>query len=342
MSLTRRGIDYDVGLTPRPGESTRPHFDPAQCRRDLETIANDLHCTAVRISGLDLDRVEVAAGYALDLGLEVWLCPMAHDRTAADLLAYLAEAARLAQRLHSRGTVVLVLGWELTLFMQGLVAGDGLEERLATLVRPWRLIADRIRNGSFQKRLNEFLGRAVQTARQHFTGPITYASGIWERVDWSPFDVVSVDCYRDRHTRARLPRILAGYRRYGKPVVATEFGCCCYRGAADRGGLAWTIVDRGTDPPRLTEAVQRSEQEQADELAGMLDLFAANDLDGAFVFTFATWTNPHSEDPEHDLDVAAYGIVACAPDGSWRPKRAFGVIADRYAAVGSGQVGDST
>src|SRR5690242_6528008 len=31
--------------------------------------------------------------------------------------------------------------------------------------------------------------------------------------------------------------------RHGKPVVATEYGCCPYAGAADKGGLGWDIAD---------------------------------------------------------------------------------------------------
>jgi hypothetical protein len=338
--MTRRGIDYDVGLSPTPGMSTRPHFDPRQCQRDLRVIAEELHCTAVRISGCDLDRVSVAARQALELGLEVWLNPMVHDQPAEALLAHFTEAARLAEELRAHGEVVLVLGWELTLFMHGLVPGDGLQQRLRTFLRPWRLIPDMVRNGSFHTRLNAFLARAAEAARRHFTGPITYASGSWEQVDWSPFDFVAVDCYRDRRSRRRLPQTVAAYRKHGKPVIATEFGCCSYRGAADRGGTAWTVVDRAADPPRLRGTFERSEQEQAAELDQMLDLLTAAGVDGAFVFTFATWINPYAEDPRYDLDMAAYGIVACGPDGSWRPKRGFELVARRYAAGGWPAPGD--
>ena len=44
---------------------------------------------------------------------------------------------------------------------------------------------------------------------------------------------------------------------HGKPLVVTEFGCATYRGAPDRGGLAWTAVDRAARPPRLRPGIVR-------------------------------------------------------------------------------------
>jgi hypothetical protein len=153
---------------------------------------------------------------------------------------------------------------------------------------------------------------------------------LWERVDWQLFDDVSVDCYRDRFSRWRFPTLLASYRRHGKPVVATEFGCCTFAGARDKGGMAWTIVDRLADPPRIKSSRHRCEEEQATELGELLDVLERTGIEGAFVFTFGTWNNPHRVDPRYDLDMGAYGIVACAEDGTWRPKQAFDLVAARY------------
>ena len=58
-------------------------------------------------------------------------------------------------------------------------------------------------------------------------------------------------------------------------MAVTEFGCCTYRGAQDRGALGWTIVDRKAQPPRLTEDVVRDEQVQADELVDVLTMLDA-------------------------------------------------------------------
>jgi hypothetical protein len=73
--MKRKGVGYDVGAV--MGGNWRPDYDPKRVRRELEIIKQDLHCTAVRISGLDIDRLMASAESALQQGLEVWLSPQA-------------------------------------------------------------------------------------------------------------------------------------------------------------------------------------------------------------------------------------------------------------------------
>jgi hypothetical protein len=54
-------------------------------------------------------------------------------------------------------------------------------------------------------RLNAFLAEASSAVRKQFGGAVTYASAPWEDIDWTPFDVVSVDAYRDARA-FRAPR----------------------------------------------------------------------------------------------------------------------------------------
>jgi len=51
-------------------------------RRELQIITDDLHCTAVRITGGDAERLDIAAGIAAEAGLEVWFSPFTCDLTA--------------------------------------------------------------------------------------------------------------------------------------------------------------------------------------------------------------------------------------------------------------------
>ncbi len=67
--MKRRGVNYDVGRV-MMGELWRPTFDPKMVHRELEIIKNDLYCNAVRICGLDLDRLMTASEDALKQGLE--------------------------------------------------------------------------------------------------------------------------------------------------------------------------------------------------------------------------------------------------------------------------------
>jgi hypothetical protein len=77
--MNRKGVCYDVGRV-IAGENQRPDFDERIVARELEIIREDLHCTAVRICGQDVDRVVAAAEMALSAGLEAWLSPELWDR----------------------------------------------------------------------------------------------------------------------------------------------------------------------------------------------------------------------------------------------------------------------
>jgi hypothetical protein len=96
------------------------------------------------------------------------------------------------------------------------------------------------------KRLNAFLAETAELVRGRFGGPLTYAAGTWEPVDWSRFDIVSVDAYRDASNARSIGADLRKQFRHGKPVVATEYGCCPT--SAPRTRAAWA----GTSPTTTT------------------------------------------------------------------------------------------
>ncbi len=341
--MKRKGVNYDVGIFPF-GEArpSRPGFDPAIVRREIEIIRQDLHCNAIRIVGRDLDRLVAAAGFALDQGLEVWFSPALHNADGPDTLAYLAESARAAESLRRKSPrVVLVAGWELTFVMKGLVLGDTAADRIGAFMKPWRLAWSTLRLGPFNRNLNRFLARAAGEVRRHFHGPLTYASGAWESVNWGPFDFVSVDCYRDALNKKVFAQSLRKHFAHGKPVVMTEFGCCTYRGADDKGAYGWAIVDWNSDPPRLKGSYIRDEGVPARYLTELLNVFVEAKADGAFAFTFVMPKYPHSSDPHLDLDMASYGLVKSYtdrkgetyPDMPWEPKESFAALASYYGQL---------
>ena len=85
-SLRARGIGYDTGFS-FDGVTRRP-FDHEVVRRELQIIRDDLHCTAVRLFGDDLDRLEFAARHAADLGLEVWFSPFTYQLGPEEMLNF--------------------------------------------------------------------------------------------------------------------------------------------------------------------------------------------------------------------------------------------------------------
>jgi len=113
--LERKGVSYDVGRV--MAGNWRPDFDLKVVQRELEIVRDDLHCNAVRICGRDIDRLVMAAGMALRLGLEVWLSPELWDKSQAETLAYITKAAMAAEALRAQWPkrLVLLVGAELTL-----------------------------------------------------------------------------------------------------------------------------------------------------------------------------------------------------------------------------------
>src|SRR5690606_12793741 len=111
--MRAKGIGYDTGFI-LDGVENRP-FDRAIMERELRIIRDDLHCTAVRLIGNDLDRIEFAASHAADLGLEVWFSPFPQQLDPDRILDLLIDGAARAERIRRRGAdVVFVIGAELS------------------------------------------------------------------------------------------------------------------------------------------------------------------------------------------------------------------------------------
>ncbi|WP_460723939.1 hypothetical protein [Nocardia heshunensis] len=319
--MRARGITYDTGFTPG-GRSTRPDFDPDAVQREIRTIAEDLQCDAVRITGGDPERLTVAARHAVDAGLEVWFSPFPSELSSDELLPYFDECAQLAE---SVGAQVFVTGCELSLFGPGFLPGDDSFARIATLTQGFGETAAELERAATT--LNELLARIVARVRERFSGKVTYASGVWESIDWTPFDIIGVDAYGDPAD----PAYRAGVRellKLGKPLAATEVGCCTYRGAAERGGIGWDILDYEAEPPRIKGDYLRDEDEPVRYMRALFELFDEESVDTAFWFTFAGYTYTHRPDPHYDLDLASYGVCAVQPDGTLTPKRAFHALAE--------------
>ncbi|MPY52667.1 hypothetical protein [Streptomyces acidicola] len=338
--MRAKGISYDTGFAFN-GHLGRERFDAEVVQRELTIIRDDLHCTAVRIMGGDPDRIELAAGCAADLGLEVWFSPYPLELTTAEMLSLFADCAERAERLRQRGAdIVFVTGAELSLMNKGFLPGDSTDDRVALLSHPERV---REHIGEAGARVNEFLTEAVAVVRERFGGKVTYAAVPLENVDWTPFDFMSMDLYRSAEIADRFAAGIQHLVTQGKPVAITEFGAAGYQGADDQGARGLEIVEYDGDtraPLRLDGKHARDEAGQAAYLRELLEAFDAGGVDSAFVFTFALYDFPHRPDgdPCDDLDLASYGIVkvledhpgATYPDMPWEPKAAFAAVADYY------------
>ncbi|MEV0676402.1 hypothetical protein AB0I60_07735 [Actinosynnema sp. NPDC050436] len=328
-----KGIGYDTGFVNQFGVSTHERWDPQAVGRDLRRIRDDLRCTAVRVTGGDPDRLEVAARIAADLGLEVWFSPFTCELTTAELLALLADCARRAERLRQGGArVVLVTGAELSLFTKGFLPGDdGLERTAALLDGPRDRVAALLADVPW--RINEFLAEAVAVVRGHFGGPVTYASIPFEGVDWTPFDIVSVDAYRAVEIADRYEDLIRALVAQGKPVAITEFGAATYRGAGDLGARGTLVVEYADGRPTgFGRDLVRDEREQAEYLRELVEVFERAGVDAAFACTYACFHLPHGGEP--DLDLGSFGVVRVDLDGTRVPKEGSTALAEVYGRSG--------
>ncbi|GAA4180600.1 hypothetical protein GCM10022252_03710 [Streptosporangium oxazolinicum] len=312
--MRAKGINYDTGFL--PGEdTTRKAFDPDAVRRDMDVIANELHCDAVRISGGDPARLSVAAGHAAAAGLEIWFAPFPVDLPPEAMLSTFADCAERAEAVRRGGAeVVFVTGCEISAFGTGFIPGATYHDRMMAMasadIEWWQSL------GPVLERLNGFLAESAGVVRTRFGGPITYASAPWESsVDWTPFDIVGVDAYRAAYNADTFQEELRGHFGHGKPVAVTEFGTCAYRGAGERGGMAW-------QPP---EDAVRDEGEQVRYFTELLDVFEKEGVDTALWFTFAGFSHVG------DGDIASYGVVRMLGRERWEPKEVFHTMAARYA-----------
>jgi hypothetical protein len=339
--MRAKGICYDTGFL-HNGSSSREHFDPDLVKKELTIIRDDLHCTAVHITGGDPGRLELAARHAAELGLEIWFSPYPLELTTDEILILIADCAERAERLRTQGAeVVFVTGAELSVMNHGFLEGDSTEERLDWLLsdparRPERIAA-------VGTRLNAFLREAVAVVRERFHGKVTYAAIQFEGVDWDLFDFTTFELIRSAEVADRFRDAVRSLVAQPKPVAITGFGTATWRGAGDVAPRSMEILeaDEATGAPlRLTGEYERDEAGQAAYLSELLEIFDSEGVDSAFVFLFALYNLPHRPDgdPRDDLDLASLGIVKILedrhgdtyPDLPWEPKAAFAAIADHY------------
>jgi hypothetical protein len=244
--------------------------------------------------------------------------------------------------------VVLSVGAESTLFMQGILEGKNIIQRVGN-----PKFRARIRAGEHNGPLNAFLARAVAAVRKEFKGELTYHALIWEKVDWSLFDYVGVDHYRGNDIEEKYVEMLKPLFDTGKPVVVTEVGHNTYQSDGKLiqvllggGDVDWKsqflhslpVVGRFVRP-KVRVIHPRDEAWQARKDVETLEILDAAGVEGAFLATFISQIHPYDEDPKYDLDTTNGTMVRYYEDGKrgttypdmpWEPKQAFKALADYY------------
>lgn len=345
--LKYRGVVYDVGLQYNPNSYSVETFNPDLVKYDMSVILNELHANTVRIEGEDISRLVRATEIAHAIGLKAFFNPWKMGANPEETIGYMKEASIAAEKLRTKGIdLVFVAGCEYSLFSRGVFPGETLYDRIAYLIANSSNSAhSQGRNSDLvevYQKLNVILSDINRVVRAEFNGPVTYASGTWEDVDWSLFDIIGVDYYRNGESEQQY---VDGLKRYKstKPLLVMEVGSCTYEGAAARGSGGFTIL-QGTNPdgtPKYEggKTPIRSEKEQADYVETQVKLLSKTDVEGVFVFVFSFPTMFYSE--FIDLDMTSFSLVkSFAKDDprsqklpSWEPKEAYKRLAEVYSKI---------
>jgi hypothetical protein len=257
---------------------------------------------------------------------------------AARALRCFSTSPSVPNACRTRGAeVVFLTGSELSLMTAGILPGDTLADRAASLADPHRL---RPLMPGIRGRTNELLRKAVDVVRPRFGGTMSYASIPLDGVDWTPFDIISTDAgYRTARMAARFREDIRAYvaqgRAQGKPVAITEFGCAAHSGAADMAGRGISDVIEWDDcgrPLRLNGNPVRDEDEQARYITELLNVFDSEGVDSVFLYTFARYDLVDRSDSREDFDMASAGIVRVLD------RRAPGPPVFRYGLGAQGRV----
>jgi hypothetical protein len=250
-------------------------------------------------------------------------------------LEKLRQTAVQAERLrrNHEPEVILVIGCEFMLFTPGIVPGADFFERVEFLTKGEFDMAE------LQQKLGIYTTKAVKVARSNFGGRITYgAASDLEQIDWPLFDIVGLDYYSYHADRAGHIEELAPFRRWEKPIMILEFGCCTFTGAPELGGMGWEIVDFEKNPVEIKPGYYRNEAEQARHLRNMLEVFTAEGVLGASPYTFISPDAPHRKARKDDEDIAAFSLCKVIRDRShdprspyrWEPKKSFDAVSSFY------------
>ncbi len=340
-----RGVVYDVGLYFNGSDLSVKNFRPEQVEYDMGVISHILNCNAVRIEGEDIERLVDAARFAQEAGLKIYFNPWKMASDVDVTTEYMSQAAQAAEKLRQEGMdITFVAGCEYSLFNKGVFPGETFDDRFKWLISLGSKPVDEAlaEMKECNVKLNRVLEKLATAIRGNFKGDVTYSSGTWEMVDWSRFDIIGFDHYRHGESDEEYLSLIKS-QPDGKPVMVLETGCCAYRGAAQRGGEGFAVLqgidDNGNGIYEGGVKPERSEIEQSDYIERQVNLLAQA-ADGVFIYVFSYPIYPYSDEGV-DLDMTSYALVKSFKETdpkssmipAWAPKDAFFRLGEVYTRL---------
>lgn len=250
------------------------NLDKETIEKELAIIKKGLGCDAVRLISDSNSKLVEAAEIALKLNLEPWVSNRLfglNKNGAKKALIKLAIACDKLLKQYSTRIVIIVANepsldtgfvWKLgPPFTQ-----SKLENFFSTHKQ-----GDKID-------LTTISSELALVVKKYFKGPITLASGPWEKIDWKYYDYVGANLYLNKYNKNIFENLIDEYKGYKKPFVVTEFGCCTFTGASDYGGSGWYYASKNK--------VVYDEKEQANTIEKCINIFKKNGVEGSFLLGY--------------------------------------------------------
>jgi len=338
-----KGINYNAGIQYNSSKKVSGKIDLNRLKRDL-TLLKKLNCNAIRMYGTLVDKLFSYSEEALKHGFSVWISPRLIDGTKKETLDYVRFCSRKAEQLRKGyKKVVFIVGnellidsraifnvarkWQRINFLKSYINFKySIKNEIAKLRRIYQPMHKFLEKT--ESSIKNFVELLRITAKKCFKGKITYASFPFEKIDWSKFDIVSINFYKSQWNASKYIEELRKFKSFGKPVAITEFGTCAYKGASKLGGAAYDIVKY--PEKTIKEGIVRDESEQAKYLRELIEIYKKENIFAAFVFDFKEEHKIYSRNPRKDLDLSSFGIVKVLKNGEVVTKKSFDVIKKLY------------
>jgi hypothetical protein len=289
LNVKYKGVNYFAGR-PVPTWWNDPTPKTEEVDEQLDTIRDELGCNSILIlAGSDTESNLIEAGkLAIEKEFErIYLSPYYCDATIDETAEKIAEFSEQVKSLREvSASIVFMFGHELSFAMKGITPGDTWDERIAYPAKHnnWTKLVS--------TKLPGVLKRIIQVCKENYGYQVAYAAS-WPELDsipWSDpiFESVCMDAYiveSTFQTKDWIANRLSGLKRFGKPVIASEFGCETFTGAGSVEN-GWLIQN------------QRSydEDEQANYIKRYCDMLNNIRIDGAFWWAY------------NEEDVKGYGL----------------------------------
>lgn len=247
----------------------------------LTTIRSELGCNAVylRAGGGYEDNLVEACEVALRIGFDRIYAEMKYmHATAEETAQKLAEfAPRIKALRDTSDSIVFSVGSEFVFSIKGILPGEQWLDQLNYAVQNY---------DDYIKRMKEHIPKVFETivpvVKRNYGYPVAYAAEVNEAnfVPWQDpaLESVCIDLYfGDAYgvNEQWILNYMNKFRKFGKPINWSEFGCLTYTGGGYYGFMtpAWA-----TSP--------YDEDEQAKYIQRYCNTFSRADIEGAYYYIY--------------------------------------------------------